>query len=73
MLSAKHGRGMDDAELLRQLEREIRYTEKSFAFWTEQVRLQARMPSEGATRNVAKSYELQLQRLRNARKILKNA
>jgi hypothetical protein len=68
-----HGGGMKEADLLRQLEREIKYTEKSLAFWTDQVRLQARLPSEGATRNVAKSYEQQLQRLRNARRVFKNA
>lgn len=62
---------MNEVDLLRQLEREIKYTEKSLAFWTEQVRLQARLPSEGAARNVARSYEMQLQRLRNARGVFK--
>lgn len=64
---------MDKVELARQLKREIRATEKSVAFWTEQVRLRHRTPLEGSLRNIAKSHSEQLQRLRNAQKVVENA
>ena len=64
---------MNKEELARQLRREIRATEKSVAFWTEQVQVQHRTPLEGSVRNIAKSYSEQLQRLRNAQKVVTNA
>lgn len=64
---------MDNDELARQLKREITATKKSLAFWTEQARLQDRTPMGGSVKNIAKSYEVQLQRLRNAQKVIDNA
>jgi len=60
-------------DLARQLKREIASTEKSVSFWQEQVRLQHRTALEGLVRNIAKSYAEQLQRLRNAQKVVDNA
>jgi hypothetical protein len=60
---------MDNPEIVRQLNREIEATQESVAFWTKQVRLQERTPAEASVRHIAKSHEIQLQRIRNAQLI----
>jgi len=57
---------MDNPEIVRQLNREIETTQESVAFWTKQVRIQERTPVEACVRHIAKSHEIQLQRIRNA-------
>lgn len=64
---------MDNPELLRQLDREIEATEESVAFWTRQVRVQERTPVEPSVRHIAKSHQVQLQRIRNAQLVIINA
>lgn len=64
---------MDNPELVHQLHREIEATEESVAFWTEQVRIQERTPVEASVRHIAKSHEVQLQRIRNAQLVIINA
>jgi len=59
---------MDNPEIVRQLNREIEATQESVAFWTQQVRVhvQERTPVEASVRHIARSHEIQLQRIRNA-------
>lgn len=64
---------MDNPELVRQLDREIETTEESVAFWTKQVRAQERTLVEASVRHIAKSHEVQLQRIRNAQLLIINA
>jgi hypothetical protein len=64
---------MDNPDIARQLEREIAATQESVAFWTEQVRAQHSTLIEGSVRHVAKSHEVQLQRIRNAQRLISDA
>jgi hypothetical protein len=64
---------MDNPEIDRQLNREIESTQESVAFWTKQVRVQERTPVEASVRHIAKSHEIQLQRIRNAQLLIKRA
>jgi len=64
---------MDNPEIVRQLNREIQATEESVAFWTRQARAQERTPAEAPIRHIAKSHEVQLQRIRNAQLVITQA
>jgi len=61
---------MDNPEIARQLNREIDATQESVTFWSRQVRAQERTPVEASVRHMAKSHEIQLQRIRNAQLLI---
>ena len=61
---------MDNPEIARQLNREIDATQESVTFWSRQVRAQERTQVEASVRHMAKSHEIQLQRIRNAQLLI---
>jgi hypothetical protein len=64
---------MDNPEIVRQLNREIEAMEESVLFWTKQAQVQDRTPAEAPIRHIAKSHQVQLQRIRNAQLVIRQA
>jgi hypothetical protein len=64
---------MDNPEIVRQLNREIEAMQESVEFWTKQAQVQDRTTVEAPIRQIAKSHQVQLQRIRNAQLVIMQA